>query len=567
MYFFLTIPICRKAKTASYSQKETMEFLLDAVNNVLEKILMVTLLGTGLWLTFRLGFIQFRRLGHGIKVVSGKYDDPNAPGDVSHFQALTTALSATVGIGNIAGVAIAIHWGGPGAIFWMWVTALLGMATKFTEVTLAQKYRVEDKMKGGISGGPMYYIEHGLGKRWKPMAMFFAFSLIIMAFISGNAIQANTLADLVNTLFEIPTWITGCITAALVGLVIIGGISRIGKVTSVLAPSMAALYVFGGLLVLVMNAGEIIPSFKLIFTEAFNPTAGVAGTGTGVFLQTLLWGVRRGLFSNEAGQGSAPIAHSAAKTDEPVSEGVVALLEPFIDTLIICSITAMVILTTGVWNKTTPTTIDFSSGDLTYQTKTPIGHTEHNNVTTIHFRDGVHLSDTLLSWHEVPVNKVFTDEAMRLPFSGHIAVADGVAITNDGSAVQVLYAEAVENAAPMTMWAYREGLGNFGVFIVVLCVLLFAISTAISWSYYGDRCAIYLFGTKAILPYRIIYVAMHFIGAILSLNVVWDLGDLAMSMGTIPNVIALVMLSGVARQLTKKYFEERSYLKGNKGAK
>ncbi|MEL6924294.1 MAG: alanine:cation symporter family protein, partial [Bacteroidota bacterium] len=232
-----------------------MEAILDGVNGVLEIILMILLLSTGLWLTFRLGFIQFRRLGHGINVVRGKYDDPNAPGDVTHFQALTTALSATVGIGNIAGVAIAIHWGGPGAIFWMWVTALLGMATKFTEVTLAQKYRIEDKEDGGISGGPMYYIEHGLGKKWKPMALFFAFALMVMAFISGNAIQANTLADLVQTLVGIPTWVTGSVTAAIVGLVIIGGISRIGRVTSVLAPSMAALYVFGGLLVLVLNAG------------------------------------------------------------------------------------------------------------------------------------------------------------------------------------------------------------------------------------------------------------------------------------------------------------------------
>ena len=298
-------------------------------------------------------------------MVSGKYDDPNAPGDVTHFQALTTALSATVGIGNIAGVAIAIHWGGPGAIFWMWVTALLGMATKFSEVTLAQKFRVKTST-GSVSGGPMYYIEKGLGKKWKPMAIFFAFALMVMGFISGNAVQANTLADLVETIFQVPAWLTGAITAAVVGMVIIGGISRIGRVTSILAPSMAALYVLGGLIVLGFNYEAIIPAFKLIFSEAFNPTAGVAGTGAGVFLQTLIWGVRRGLFSNEAGQGSAPIAHSAAKTDEPVSEGVVALLEPFIDTILICSITALTILTTGVWKNTTPTEIDLGSGDITY---------------------------------------------------------------------------------------------------------------------------------------------------------------------------------------------------------
>ncbi len=543
-----------------------METFLDNANGILEYILMISLLSTGLWLTYRLGFIQIRRLAHGIAVVRGKYDDPNAPGDVSHFQALTTALSATVGIGNIAGVAIAIHWGGPGAIFWMWVTAFLGMATKFTEVTLAQKFRVSIPDKNGketnsVSGGPMYYIEHGLGKKWKPMALFFAGALITMAMISGNAIQANTLADLVYTVFEIPTWLTGCISAAIVGLVIIGGISRIGKVTSILAPSMASLYVLGGLLVLFLNASEVIPALKLIFTEAFNPTAGVAGTGTGVFLQTLMWGVRRGLFSNEAGQGSAPIAHSAAKTDEPVSEGVVALLEPLIDTLIICTITAMVILTTGIWNKPTPTDIVLASGDLTYQVEIETGYKITNSPKTIKVTDGKQASSTLLSWHEVPVELLYIDQDQNNLFDGTIYPQEQYALDTKGQRFETLYGSAIENSAPLTMWAYKEGLGQFGVFIVVLCVILFAISTAISWSYYGDRCAIYLFGASAILPYRIIYVVMHFIGAVVSLNVIWDLGDLAMALGTIPNVIALVLLSGLARKLSKNYFEKKPYLR------
>ncbi len=538
-----------------------MEALLNNTNDILENILVVALLGTGFWLTFRLGFIQFIRFKHGIDIVRGKYDDPEAEGDVTHFQALTTALSATVGIGNIAGVAIAIHWGGPGAIFWMWVTAILGMATKFAEVTLAQKFRVQTLSEDGkdigtISGGPMYYIEHGLGKKWKPMAMFFAGALITMAMISGNAIQANTLADLVHTVFDIPAWITGVVTAAIVGLVIIGGISRIGKVTSILAPSMAGLYAFGGLLVIFINASEVLPAIKLIFTEAFNPTAGVAGTGAGVFLQTLLWGVRRGLFSNEAGQGSAPIAHSAAKTDEPVAEGVVALLEPFIDTLVICSITAMVILTTGVWKQTTPTDIVLSSGDLSYRIVEGTSFETTNAPDVIDIQNGLQKSATLLSWHEVPVEKLFIDQEMTIAFSGNIHPSEQNAISPDGQTFDILYGSAVENSAPMTMWAYRDALGQFGVFIVVLCVILFAISTAISWSYYGDRCAIYLFGQKAILPYRIIYVIMHFIGAILSLNIIWDLGDLAMSLGTIPNVIALVLLSGMVRKMSKEYFKK-----------
>ncbi|MEM9916747.1 MAG: sodium:alanine symporter family protein [Bacteroidota bacterium] len=541
---------------------------LDPFRNVLEYVLMISLLGAGLWLSIRLGFLQFRRLRHGIAVVRGDFDDPDAPGDMTHFQALTTALSATVGIGNIAGVALAIHWGGPGAIFWMWVTAILGMATKFSEVSLAQRFRVEmpdtDGKSGTVSGGPMHYIEQGLGKKWRPLALFFAFALILAAFVSGNAIQANTISDLMHTVFGLSPWISGCVTAAVVGLVIIGGISRIGRVTSYLAPSMAAIYVLGGITVIVLNAGEILPSIQLIFTEAFNPTAGVAGTGTGVFLQTLLWGVRRGLFSNEAGQGSAPIAHSAAKTDEPVSEGVVALLEPFIDTILICSITALVILTTGVWKQTTPTTLALSSGDISFVQQTDQGFeaVDPDFPLELNIQNGIQQegATVLLAWHEVAIETFYVDAArtelfsgkIRFPESGGVAVAMGA----DGKETTQLHGQAVENGAPLTMWAYAEGLGSFGIYLVVFCVLLFGISTAISWSYYGDRCAIYLFGTKAILPYRVIYVGMHFLGAILSLEVVWDLGDMAMSLGTIPNVIALILLSGVVRKMSQEYFSK-----------
>ena len=342
-----------------------------------EKIpyVVIALLGVGVFLTLRLGFIQLRRFAHGVAVTSGRYDDPDEPGDVSHFQALSTALSATVGIGNIAGVAIAIHWGGPGALFWMWVTAFLGMATKYTEVTLAQSHREVETPKEGahmwegtVSGGPMYYIERGLGSGWKPVAVLFAILLGITAFLTGNGIQANTVADAMDANFSIPTWVTGLITSGLVAGVIIGGITRIGKVTGILAPLMAAVYVLGALIIVLFNLELILPTFKLIFQEAFNPTAGVAGTGVGAFLVTMMWGVRRGLFSNEAGQGSAPIAHAAAKTDEPVSEGVVALLEPFIDTLVICTMTGLVLLMTGVWSAHFPTEITLSGGDTSYRT-------------------------------------------------------------------------------------------------------------------------------------------------------------------------------------------------------
>ncbi|MEL6717350.1 MAG: alanine/glycine:cation symporter family protein [Bacteroidota bacterium] len=492
-----------------------------------------------------------------MQVVRGKYDDPNAKGEVSHFQALTTALSATVGIGNIAGVAIAIHWGGPGAIFWMWITAILGMATKFTEVSLAQHFRIKGEKGIGVSGGPMYYIEKGLGKKWKPMAMFFAFSLMTTAFITGNAVQSNTLSDLMNSEFQIPVWITGAVSAALVGTVIIGGISRIGKVTGILAPSMAALYILGGIAVLIYNADQIFPTFELIVKEAFNPTAGIAGTGTGVFLQTLLWGVRRGLFSNEAGQGSAPIAHSAAKTDKPVSEGVVALLEPFIDTILICTITALAILTTGVWKDTTPTQIVLNSGDRTYVEQTNLGFQRLESLpATIDYIDGRSVDPKAqLAWHEVAVNQLYIDEARQQLFNGKIYTERSAAVAKDGTTYATLYGKAAENGAPLTMWAYEEVLGRFGVFIVILCVMLFGVSTAIAWSYYGDRCAIYLFGNQAIIPYKIVFVIMHFLGAIVSLNLVWDIGDVAMSLGTIPNVIALILLSGVVSRLTRDYFK------------
>ena len=397
--------------------------------------MVILLLGTGFYLTVRTGFVQIRHLAHGFGVTSGKYDDPDEPGDVSHFQALTTALSATVGIGNIAGVAIAIHWGGPGALFWMWVTAFVGMATKFSEVTLAQKYRDVDpvggahKWEGAVAGGPMYYIERGLGPRWKPMAVFFAVMLGFTAFLTGNAVQANTVADTVQTQWGVPVWITGLITAAVVAGVILGGITRIGRVTSILAPLMALVYVTGALAIIALNLGEVGPAFGTILREAFNPTAGVAGTGAGVFVMTLMWGVRRGLFSNEAGQGSAPIAHAAAKTDEPVSEGVVALLEPFIDTIVICSMTGLVIIMMNTHVERFPTEITLTGGDVSYTEVTGDGgYAVAETPTVIDFDGGVQVERgvgaALLSWHEVPVDTLFVDPAQTQPFSGGLQTGD-----------------------------------------------------------------------------------------------------------------------------------------------
>ncbi len=535
-------------------------------------LVVILLLGAGVYLTFRLHFIQIRRLGHGFAVTSGKYDDPDEPGDVSHFQALTTALSATVGIGNIAGVAIAIHWGGPGALFWMWVTAFLGMATKFTEVTLAQRYRdvIVDEdapsWKGTVSGGPMYYIERGLGKKWKPLAVFFAFILMITAFLTGNGVQANTVADVMSSEFGVAVWITGLVTATIVGLVIIGGIGRIGKVTGILAPVMAAVYVLGAAVIIILNIEALPGTLATIVTEAFNPSAGVAGTGAGAFLMTLMWGVRRGLFSNEAGQGSAPIAHSAAKTDEPVSEGVVALLEPFIDTIIICTMTALVILMTGASTERVPTAFELSSGDATY-----VAADEDGVISQVAPPERVPVEIGLpqvgpgapqFAWHDVAIENLYTDPERTQPFTGEIIPGQSLARDEEGNEYATLYGVAVENGAPLTQLGFQRGLaplGDWGGYIVIVSVLLFAISTAIAWSYYGDRCAYYLFGEKAVLPYKMVFVLMHFVGATLALTTVWTIGDVFLGIVILPNLLALVLLAGKVRKEAVSYFEREPW--------
>jgi alanine or glycine:cation symporter, AGCS family len=535
----------------------------------------IALLGTGVFLTLRLAFIQVRRLGHGFAVTSGKYDDPNEPGDVSHFQALSTALSATVGIGNIAGVAMAIHWGGPGALFWMWVTAFLGMAVKYSEVTLAQHYRSIEgidrdpkKWEGTVAGGPMYYIERGLGPNWKPLAMFFALMLGLTAFLTGNAVQANTLAETMLSTFGIDKWITGLISATIVGAVIIGGIKRIGAVTGVLAPLMALIYVGGALFIIALHLEDVIPSFALIFREAFNPTAGVAGTGVGAFLVTLMWGVRRGLFSNEAGQGSAPIAHAAAKTDEPVSEGAVALLEPFIDTLVICTMTGLVIIMTGVWDDRHPTTIPLTSANIGYVAQDQEGRIRSApNPGPVEIRAGEQVapaSQPRMAWFNVAVDRFYTDAAQTQPFTGVIDTRTGQATADTGEQYTTLYGNAVLTGAALTMAGFERGIGRggarFGGYIVLLGVMLFAVSTAIAWSYYGDRCFYYLFGAGAVLPYKIVFVMMHFVGAIFPLAAIWDLGDVFLGVVILPNLIALVLLSPKVVELTKSYFERKPWV-------
>lgn len=547
---------------------QIISWLVDLIWSTPEAFpaMVALLLIFGLYITLRMGFIQIRKFGHGLKVVTGFYDDPEDEGDINHFQALTTALSATVGTGNIVGVALAIHYGGPGALFWMWITAIFGMAIKYTEVTLAQEYRGTNP-DGSVSGGPMYYIERGLGPNWKWLAIAFSISAAICAFLTGNAVQANSVADMMKTDFQMPVWVTGLITASLVGAVVLGGIKRIGKVTSKLVPFMGILYVAGALAILFINYESIIPAFVSIVSNAFNPTAGALGVGSGALIFTLSYGVQRGIFSNEAGQGSAPIAHSAAKTDEPVREGVVALLEPFIDTLIICTMTGLVIVSTGSWDMQHRSAIDPTAEVVTYKLSEQPANQSTQEGEVLNFENGVAENGEMLHY-KAPVDSMFTNNSYSKPFSGYVELTpteeSGVfeasgAYTEDGNRISTLYGGVVQNGAPLTSAAFEKGLAPLmpgGGYIVTFAILLFAVSTSISWSYYGDRAAQYLFGFKSIFYYRLAYVGMHFFGAIVTLTTIWAFGDVMLGLMAFFNIIALFALSGVAYRITQEYFNK-----------
>ena len=425
----------------------------------------ILLVGTGLYLTIRLGFIQFRGFRHAVNLVQGKYDKPDDTGEVSHFQALSTALSATVGTGNIAGVATAIALGGPGAVFWMWITALVGMASKFTSCTLAVKFRVLHK-DGSVSGGPMYTLSRALNLKW--LGVLFAVFTLIASFGIGNMVQANSVVDGLRYIHpDVDDYRLGLGVglAILVGLVIIGGIKRIARVASTIVPLMAIIYCGAALTILFLNAAEIPSAFFTIINLAINPEA----AGGGAIGAAIHYGVARGVFSNEAGLGSAAMAHAAAKTDEPVREGLVAMLGPFIDTIIICTMTALVIVIMGAWGDARP--------------------------------------------------------------------------------------EAYTGAA-LSAYAFEQGLGQFGAWVVGFGLMFFALSTIIAWSYYGDRSAEFLFGERAIMPYRIVYTVLVVIGAWIPLNLVWNIADMTNILMAAPNLISLILLVGLVKKLSDKYFSE-----------
>jgi AGCS family alanine or glycine:cation symporter len=535
------------------------------------------LLGTGLFFTFYLGFPQIRYFRHALRIVKGKYDKKGDVGDTSHFQALSTALSGTVGTGNIAGVALAIHLGGPAALFWMLVTAMLGMCTKFVEVTISHKYR-DILPDGSISGGPMYYMKKKLnittrsGKIIRTGAWigaFFAFATILSSFGTGSLPQVNSISNSLFVTFGLNKILTGAVLAILLALVIIGGIKRIAKVTATLVPVMAIFYFLGALFVLITNYENIIPSFLSVFTDAFTGSAAVGGFLGAGFAFSFNKGVNRGLFSNEAGQGSAPIAHSAARAHEPVSEGMVAILEPFIDTIIICFLTGMVLLSSGVWSEKYYN--KFSDADLlvfrgVLHDETPkskeelrayvFGEKESEKFSgSLEVKDGIIRSEVSL----IHARSLASDVMVKLgdsPYTGSLDVNKGKLVW-PANIPLAIYGNSLLHSAPLTVEAFnRSFLGNAGQYIVAIGLLLFAFSTAISWSYYGSRAVTYLFGVKWDTLYKIIYVGGFFLAAFTDTTIIWNLSYLTIAIMTIPNLFGLWILHKEIKTTIAQYWED-----------
>ena len=442
---------------------ESLKTLFDTLGGwVWGPYMLVLLVGTGVYLTIRLMGIQFTLLPFALKQAftpQKKTEGETQEGDISHFGALMTALSATIGTGNIAGVATAVVVGGPGAVFWMWITAIFGMATKYGEGVLAVKYRVQNS-KGEMSGGPMYYIERGMKKKW--LAMLFAGFATIASFGIGSSVQSNSVAQSIHASFGIDGWITGVVLTVFTAVVILGGIKSISKVSSVLVPFMAVFYVLGGLIIILLNLDGLMPALQLIFSDAFTGDA-VAGGALGTVIR---YGVARGVFSNEAGMGSAPIAAAAAKTDHPVRQALVSMTGTFLDTIVVCSITGIVLV----------------MGNM--------------------YMDG-------------------------------------------------------ETGAALTTHTFDKLLPGPGGWIVTFGLIFFAYSTILGWCYYGEKCATYLFGDKCITPYRVIYVATVMMGTVASLDLVWAAADTFNGLMAIPNLIALLALSGVIIKETKDFKEKR----------
>ena len=523
------------------------------------------LLATGIFFTVYLGFPQIRYFRHAIGVTTGKFDKEGAKGDTSHFQALATALSGTVGTGNIGGVALALHLGGPAALFWMWMTAFFGMTSKFVEVTLSHKYRNETA-DGTMAGGPMYYMEKGLNAQW--LAVVFAVATVLSSFGTGNLPQINSIASGLESTFNLDPLITASVLSVLLALVIIGGITRIAKVAAAIVPTMAMIYLIGAFAVIIPNIQNIIPSFLSIFSNAFSGSAAAGGFLGASFAYAFDRGVNRGLYSNEAGQGSAPIAHAAARTDEPADEGMVSILEPFIDTIVICTITGLVILSSGVWmdkfeNEFQRADMSFVTGTYTEADADDVAslfsYLSGEESDTVSYSGLIELSNgvpqnneafTLIAARSLAENTRYSRDGELI--SGTVNVIDGqledlsVDVTGD----------SLLHSVPLTTQAFTKGLfGQYGQYIVSIGLMLFAFSTAIAWSYYGDRAMTYLFGTKSVLPYRIVYVLGFFTAALADTTIVWNISLITIVLMTVPNLVGILLMHKEMKGTVAEYWE------------
>lgn len=536
--------------------------------------MLVALLGVGLLLMVRLKGMPLLKIPMAFRLMwKGRAGQDGHEGEISPFNALMTALAATVGTGNIAGVATAIYFGGPGAVFWMWCTALLGMATTYTEVTLSVRYR-NVTPDGSYVGGPMFYIRNGLGKNWNWLAVAFAFFGCIAGFGIGNGVQVNSIADGLNTTFNVPYSVSALVLFALVALVLLGGVRRIGYIAGKIVPVMAVVYIVAAILCLVLSAEYVPQAFMSIFTEAFTPRSAGAGILGGLILETMRRGISRGVFSNEAGMGSAPIAHATAVTNNPVRQGIIGMLGTFLDTIVICSMTALVILVAQIWSNAY--TLDsakladalnankaalVTSGQINTRAVVAVFKPEMISGVTSksHFTEGHGIPSPAAMANFLPENIAAVIEANqnRLVRDGGFDVTAFVALidavqANDNPTDDVI---SSKNGASLSANSFSMCLpGTMGQYVVSLSLTLFAFTTILGWCVYSERCAVYLFGYKALKPFRVLYTMAVPCGAILQLGTVWDIADTFNAMMMIPNLLALVMLHKVVVNLTNDYF-------------
>ena len=519
------------------------------------------LIGTGLFFTIYLKFPQIRYFNFATKVLQGKFQRFEDEGDTSHFQALTTALSGTVGTGNISGVALAVHMGGPAALFWMLITAAVGMCTKFVEVTLSHKYR-EKAADGSMSGGPMYFMKNKMKMPW--LAGIFAAATILSSFGTGSLPQINSISNAIQATFGIDLWITGFVLSILLGIVIVGGIKRIASVTEKLVPSMAFIYFVGALAVIFYNIENIWPSFLSIFQHAFSQTAASGGFLGASIAFALNKGVGRGLFSNEAGQGSAPIAHASAKGKESVSEGLVAILEPFIDTIVICTLTGLVLLSSGVWNEKHENEFQYTDMEVLqgiYDDNSEGGiHNLYGHISgerslplfegNLDVIDGIIQNEVTIIHARSKAEHVKLSQNDKL-FTGFLTIING----KPQNPEIIVSGKSLVHSAPLTAIAFQHSyFGKWGQYIVSIGLLLFAFSTAISWSYYGDRAMTYLFGANSVIYFRIVYVIAFCLASFVDTTIIWTLSGITIALMTLPNLFGLLYLRKDVKSSIAEYW-------------